>query len=216
MNTRGIERFIVLKKYFLENPVIKSGHVRLPYRNQKKTFKYSLKTKIMKRLTLIAVIVLVPFFAFAQSASIDRLIDKYGGQDGVTVVNISPELFQIMSAMDVKEVEDAEIPFDKLSAVKVLSIENAEVLAGADFYNEVMSDLNTSDYVEVITVKDGNEDVNMWMKTEGQQIREFLLVVSSPDEGVVVYISGDFNMHDIEGLASSFGGIEGMENLEHL
>lgn len=170
----------------------------------------------MKRLTLLAAILLVPFFAFAQSASIDRLINKYGGQDGVTVVNISPQLFQIMSAMDVKEVEDAEIPFDKLSAVKVLSIENAEVLAGADFYNEVMSDLNTSDYVEVITVKDGNEDVNMWMKTEGQQIREFLLVVSSPEEGVVVYISGDFNMNDIEGLASSFGGVHGLEELENL
>ena len=69
-----------------------------------------------------------------------------------------------------------------------------------------MSDLNTSDFVEVITVKDGGEDVNMWMKTEGQQILEFLLVVSSPDEGVVVYISGDFNMNDIQGLASSLAG----------
>lgn len=170
----------------------------------------------MKRLALLSAIILVPIFAFAQSASIDRLIDKYGGQDGVTVVNISPQLFQIMSAMDVQEVEDAEFPFKKLSAVKVLSIENADILAGADFYNEVMSDLNTSDFEEVITVKDGSEDVHMWMKTSGQQILEFLLVVASPDEGVVVYISGDFNMNDIEGLASSFGGIEELEELRNL
>lgn len=170
----------------------------------------------MKRLALLSAIILVPFFAMAQSASIDRLIDKYGGQDGVTIVNISPQLFQIMSAMDVQEVEDAEFPFEKLSAVKVLSIENADILAGADFYNEVMSDLNTSDYEEVITVKDGSEDVHMWMKTAGQQILEFLLVVASPDEGVVVYISGDFNMNDIEGLASSFEGIEELEGLKNL
>lgn len=170
----------------------------------------------MKRLALLSAIILVPFFAIAQSASIDRLIDKYGGQDGVTIVNISPQLFQIMSAMDVQEVEDAEFPFEKLSAVKVLSIENAELLAGADFYNEVMSDLNTSEYEEVITVKDGSDDVHMWMKTAGQQILEFLLVVASPDEGVVVYISGDFNMNDIEGLASSFGGIGELEGLKNL
>lgn len=170
----------------------------------------------MKRLALLSAIILVPFFAMAQSASIDRLIDKYGGQDGVTIVNISPQLFQIMSAMDVQEVEDAEFPFEKLSAVKVLSIENAELLAGADFYNEVMSDLNTSEYEEVITVKDGSDDVHMWMKTAGQQILEFLLVVASPDEGVVVYISGDFNMNDIEGLASSFGGIGELEGLKNL
>ena len=75
----------------------------------------------MKRLALLTAIILVPFFACAQSASIDKLIDKYGGQDGVTVVNISPQLFQVMSAMDVQEVEDAEFPFDKLSAVKVLT-----------------------------------------------------------------------------------------------
>ncbi len=170
----------------------------------------------MKRLALLTAIILVPFFAIAQSASIDRLIDKYGGQDGVTVVNISPQLFQVMSAMDMQEIEDAEFPFDKLSAVKVLTIERPDILAGTDFYGEVMADLNTSDFVEVITVKDGGEDVNMWMKTEGQQIREFLLVVSSPDEGVVVYISGDFNMNDIGGLASSFGGIEELEELDNL
>jgi len=170
----------------------------------------------MKRLSLLSAIILVPFFAIAQSASIDRLIDKYGGQDGVTIVNISPQLFQIMSAMDVQEVEDAEFPFEKLSAVKVLSIENAELLAGADFYNEVMSGLNTSDFEEVITVKDGSDDVHMWMKTTGQQILEFLLVVASPDEGVVVYISGDFNMNDIEGLTSSFGGIGELEGLKNL
>jgi hypothetical protein len=118
--------------------------------------------------------------------------------------------------MDVQKVEDAEFTFEKLSAVKVLSIENAELLAGADFYNEVMSDLNTSEYEEVITVKDGSDDVHMWMKTAGQQILEFLLVVASPDEGVVVYISGDFNMNDIEGLASSFGGIGELEGLKNL
>ena len=65
-------------------------------------------------------------------------------------------------------------------------------------------------------MQDGDEDVKMWLKTEGIQIKEFLLVVSSPDEGVVVYISGDFNASDIEGLAESFGGIEDLEALQNL
>lgn len=170
----------------------------------------------MKRITALIAMVLVPLFASAQSASIDRLIDKYSGQDGVTVVNISPDLFQMMSAMDIKEVKDADFPVDKLSAVKILAIENQELLSGANFYDEVTSGMNTSDFAEVITVKDGGEDVNMWMKTSGEQILEFLLVVSSPDEGVVVYISGDFNMNDIQGLASSFGGMEQLQGLENM
>ncbi|MEX0987634.1 MAG: DUF4252 domain-containing protein [Bacteroidales bacterium] len=170
----------------------------------------------MKKLAVLVTMMLVPLFAMAQTASIDKLISKYGGQEGVTVVNISPELFQIMSALDIKEVKNADVPFDKLSAVKILVVENAEVLKGANFYKEVTAGLNTSDFAEVLSVKDGAEDVRMWMKAEGKQIREFLLVVSSPDEGVVIYISGDFNMNDIEGLAQSFGGLEHLKGLENM
>ena len=136
--------------------------------------------------------------------------------EDVTVVNIGPELFQIMSGMDVQEIAGADVPFDKLSAVKVLAIENEEILANNNFYEEVTNGLNTDDYVEVITVRDGDEDVRMWMKTEGKQIREFLLVVSEPGEGVLVYIAGDFNMSDIEGLAEEFGGLDSLEGLEDL
>jgi hypothetical protein len=170
----------------------------------------------MKKLAVLLAIILVPVLAMAQVSTIDKLIDKYSGQDGVTVVNISPELFQIMSGLNIEDVADVDFPLDKLTAVKVLAIDSKEVLQGADFYAEVTEDLNTSEYAEVISVKDGDEDVKMWLKADGNQIKEFLLVVSSPDEGVVVYIAGDFNMSDIEGLAESFGGIEDLEALKNL
>ena len=141
---------------------------------------------------------------------------KYGGQEGVTVVNISPQLFQVMSELNMKEFSGQDFPLDKLSAVKIISIENASLLKGANFYEEVTADLNMATFAEIMTVKDGAEDVRMWMRNEGKQIREFLLVVSSPDEGVVVYISGDFNMNDIGGLAQSFNGMEGLEALGNM
>jgi len=170
--------------------------------------------QIMKKVAVIIIMVLVPVVGKGQSATIDKLIEKYGGQEDVTVVNISPELFQIMSALEVKEIDNAGFPVGKLTAVKILSVENAELLKGTNFFEEVTADLNTSDYAEVMSVNDGDEDVKMWLKAEGKQIREFLLVVSSVDEGVVVYISGDFNMSDLGGLAESFGGLEGLKDFE--
>lgn len=167
----------------------------------------------MKKLTLILTAILFSLAAMAQPSSIEKVIKKYSGQEGVTTVNIGPELFQIMSSMDVKEVADAEIPFDKLSAVKVLVVENEEILADGTFYDEVTNGLNTDDYVEVLSVNEGDEDVRIWMRTEGAQIREFLLVVSEPGEGVLVYIAGDFNLSDIEGLAEEFGGLDSLEGL---
>lgn len=170
----------------------------------------------MKKVTLIVTAILFSIAAMAQPSSIEKVIKKYSGQEGVTTVNISPELFSIISDMEVKEIADAEVPFDKLTAVKVLAIENQELLADGNFYDEVTDGLNTDDYAEVISVRDGDEDVRMWMKTEGKQIREFLLVVSEPGEGVLVYIAGDFNMSDIEGLAQEFGGLENIAGLENL
>ncbi len=172
--------------------------------------------KQMKKVTLILSAILFSVMAMAQQNSIDKVFKKYSGQEGVTVVNISPELFQIFSDLDVKEIEDVDFPMDKLTGLKVLSIENREILKGNDFYAEVTDDLDTNDYAEVISVQDGDEDVRMWMKTEGKQIHEFLLVVSSPDEGVLVYITGDFNLNDIEGLAESFGGLDGLDELDNI
>lgn len=168
----------------------------------------------MKRVPILIAMILFPAFVYAQSETIDKMIDKYSGQEGVTVVNISAELFQIMDGLEIEDLDQADVPFDKLSSVKVLAVENATLLAGGNFYNEVTDGLNTTDFVEVITVKDGAEDVKMWMKTQGKQILDFLLVVSSPDEGVVVYIKGNFSMDDINGLAQQFGGIEGLEEME--
>jgi hypothetical protein len=42
----------------------------------------------------------------------------------------------------------------------------------------------------------------MWMKADKSVISEFLLIVGG-DDNVLIYITGDFNMKDVEGLAES-------------
>lgn len=168
----------------------------------------------MKKISILLTMLILPMMVFSQSAAIDKIIDKYSGQEGVTIVNIGPELFTMLSNMDDNAQDD--LPLNKLSSVKIVSIENEEILAGMNFYDEVTADLNLDDFMEVITVKDGDEDVNIRMKMEGEKILEFFLVVSSPDEGVVIHIDGDFSMSDIEGLAHSFGGLDVLNELEDL
>ena len=185
----------------------------------KMNFVFTLKQltpKKMKKVTLILTAIFISVAAMAQPSSIEKVIKKYSGMEDVTSVNISAELFQIISDMDVQDIADADIPLDKLTAVKVLVVENEEILANNNFYDEVTDGLNTDDYTEVLSVRDGEEDVRMWLRAEGKQIREFLLVVSEPGEGVLVYIAGDFDINDIGGLAEEFGGLKGLEGLEDL
>src|SRR5210317_1997795 len=131
----------------------------------------------MKRIILLLVAVALPAFLMAQNSAVDKLFNKYKGRDGVTTVQISPELFQIVKAMDIEEIDDADIPFDKIASVKILTIEDEDQWEGVNFYNEISKDLDVSNFEEVMTVNDGGEMVRIWMKVEKNEMSEFLLIV---------------------------------------
>ena len=157
----------------------------------------------MKRVIFLLVVIALPAMMIAQNSAVDKLFNKYKGQDGVTTVMIGPELFQVMKGLDIDDLEDSDIPFEKVSSVKILTIEDEAAFEGVNFYDEIKGELRTDDFAEVMTVDDGGEVVRMWMKAEKQSVLEFLLIVGG-DDNVLIYITGNFNMNDLEGLAESF------------
>ncbi|MCP4313240.1 MAG: DUF4252 domain-containing protein [Bacteroidetes bacterium] len=157
----------------------------------------------MKRVIFLLVVVALPALMIAQNSAVDKLFNKYKGKEGVTTVQIGPELFQVMKAMEIQDIEDHEIPFDKVASVKILTIEDEEVNEGVNFYDEIKGELKTDDFVDVMTVDDGGETVRMWMKADKALVTEFLLIVGG-DDNVLIYITGNFNMNELEELAESF------------
>ena len=157
----------------------------------------------MKKVITAIIVLAVPVLLMAQNSAVDRLFDKYSGKEGVTTVKISPEVFQVVKAMEIEDIETEEFPFDKIASVKILTIEEEELWEGVNFYEEIKNDLDVDDFAEVMTVQDGGETVRMWMKVDQSTLSEFLLIVGG-DDNVMVYITGNFNMNDLEGLASSF------------
>ena len=158
----------------------------------------------MKRLFVIILTVAFPALMMAQNSAVEKLFNKYKGKEGVTTVQISPELFQMVKAMEIEEVEEHDIPLEKITSVKILTIEDETGYEGVNFYDEIKNDLNVNDFKEVMTVDDGGETVRMWMKVNDTTLSEFLLIVGG-DDNVLIYITGDFNMNDLEGLAESMG-----------
>jgi hypothetical protein len=159
----------------------------------------------MKRIILVVIAVAFPAFLLAQNSAVDKLFNKYSGKEGVTTVSISPELFQVVKAMEIEDIDNADIPFDKIASVKILTIEDDSLYEGVNFYTEIEKDLDTSDFAEVMTVNDGGEVVRMWMKVDAKKMNEFLLIVGG-DENVLIYITGSFDMDDLEDLADSYEG----------
>jgi hypothetical protein len=89
---------------------------------------------------------------------------------------------------------------DKIASVKILTIEDNEGWENVNFYEEIKNDLDVDDFAEVLTVDDGGEVVRMWMKANKSTVSEFLLIVGG-DDNVLIYITGDFNMKDLEALS---------------
>ena len=156
----------------------------------------------MKKVVLFILVVAFPAFLMAQNSAVDKLFAKYKGQKGVTTVSVSPELFQMVNAMGIEELEEQDFPLDKIVSVKILTIEDDEGYEDVNFYNEIKKDLDVSDFTEVLTVDDGGEVVRMWMKADKAVISEFLLIVGG-DDNVLIYITGDFDMNDLEELAET-------------
>ncbi len=157
----------------------------------------------MKRVFLLVLAMAFSTFLMAQNSAVDKLFNKYKGEDGITTVQISPELFQVVKAMEIDDIENHDIPFDKIGSVKILTIEDEDQWQDVNFFDEIEKDLDVSNFAEVMTVDDGGETVRMWMKADNAVVSEFLLIVGG-DDNVLIYITGNFKMNDLEGLAESF------------
>jgi hypothetical protein len=153
----------------------------------------------------------------AQNKSIDRVFDKYAGQEGFTTVYISKYMFSMFA--DLEDVEDEELEevqevFGKLNGIKILASEDGSP-DGINFYDEIMKDLPRQDYEELMVVKDSESDIVFLAREERDVIVELLLIVSGDDDNVLIAITGEIDLNTIAKLSKALD-IEGMQELENL
>ncbi len=174
----------------------------------------------MKKLLLIVCFIGLSGIILAQNKSVDRVFDKYAGKEGVTTVYISKYMFSMFANLediedkDLKEVQDV---FGKLTGIKILVVEDDDVLGeGVNFYDEIMKDLPRDQYEELMVVKDSESDVIFLAREEKGVIVELLLVVGGEgDDNVLIAITGEIDLNTIAKLSKAMD-IEGMEELENL
>jgi hypothetical protein len=173
----------------------------------------------MKRVLFFICIVGLSTSLIAQNRSIDRLFDKYSGQDGYTTVYISKYMFNMFSNLEGVEDDDlAEMQsvFGKLDGIKILAVEDENVTGpGVNFYDEIMKDLNRNEYEELMVVKDSESDVVFLAKEDDGIIVELLLIVGGESDNALIAITGEIDLSTIGKISHSMG-IEGMEKLDEI
>ena len=168
----------------------------------------------MKRILAGGVFMIFTLTAFSQQSAVDKVFDKYSGQEGYTTVYISSFMFNLLNSLEVDDPEYNE--FKKatsgINSIKILTQDGS---GSESFGKELLSMLPRSEYKELMVVKDQEEEVLFLARESGGKITEFLLIVSGGGEDALIAIQGDIDLESIASIASGLD-MPGLENLEDL
>lgn len=156
----------------------------------------------MKKVIFVLIICGLTHLLNGQTDPVSIFFNRYAGEEGFTTVNLSAGMVKMLSKID---------PHDKnlqdLSGVQEIKIlvqeEKKGQFADLNFYEEIYNQLDKNLYKEMLVVKDNDENVNMLVREDNGVISEFLLIVTSPDENVLINIKGEIDLGKLDKLSDS-------------
>jgi hypothetical protein len=175
----------------------------------------------MRRILIFVVTSLIPVFLLGQGSPVDKLFDKYAGQDGYTMVYITKYMFSMFAQMGENNPEEAEElgqVLGKLDNIKILAVDDEAAITGqVNFYDEIMKELPRDQYNELMVIKEKDSDVVFLAREKNGVIVELLLIAggSSNSDNVLICIQGVIDLENISKLSQGLG-IQGMEELEKI
>jgi hypothetical protein len=165
----------------------------------------------MKR-TLVLLAVSALMSTLSGQRSIDALFDKYSDNDGFVTFSISGNLLKLIKSDEDRKDED-HLP-GKITEIRILAQEDDGMKIG-NFYDLVIKDINLKEYEEFMRVKKSDQDLRMLVKTDGNIIREFLLI-GGGEENLVIQIKGEITIQEAEEFSSEVKREHGKDILSNL
>lgn len=172
---------------------------------------------LIAKMTFIALFVF-PLMLNAQNSSLENLYEKYTGEDGVTSVNISKEMFQLLMAFDAGNNEDAEAVQEVIENLNGLKILKYDARRGGElnsFKKEVFDLLDRKNFKELMVVHEQGQKIDFMIRKNGKDIIELLLITNEDEELAVISFFGIIDLNAISKLSQNVQ-ISGMENLRKL
>ncbi len=163
-------------------------------------------------ISLAVVLFLQPDKVHPQTA-IDNLYEKYAGQEGFTSININPDMFKMISGLDMSDssekAKEAQNAMEQIAGLKMLVYEPEEGETNEEFMEEIKSLSKIKGYEEMMSVNEGDEVVKFLTKkgTDGKML-EMLMIVLEDDEAVVMSMTGDMDLKIFTEISKSLGVTE--------
>jgi len=167
----------------------------------------------MKKLIMGAVIMMCSIAASAQNDAIAKFFTKYQSDESFSQVTISGKMFSMMANLS-GETEEEKAMIASISKIKGLKIlSKSEARNSRELYKEAISMIPTSNFEELMSIRDKDKDMKFFTKEAGGKISELVMVLGGNEEFMVLTLFGEIDLKDISKIGKSVN-IEGLENLE--
>lgn len=152
-------------------------------------------------------------FARAQDNALVRFFDQYMEDERFTVVRVSPKMFQMIAKINTEDPdwEKFRDVIGDLSGLYVLHTD--EDVDGKAMYQEAFKRIPVKEYEELLTVRDGEQNMRFMIKESDSVINELLLLVGEPGEFTAMSIIGRIDLDKISALSKAIP-VEGVQHLE--
>ena len=152
-------------------------------------------------------LLLLPLFSptlFAQNAPIQGFIEQHKNESGFIHAFLSKDLFEMATQTELKN-EDWNGLHNVVKNIGSLSILAADSIQNApQLYKEAKALIPSESFDELLAVRDGSDNVRIWVKSEENVVTDLVLLVGAREEFVLVCFSGKLELGNLSELAQLF------------
>ncbi|MDF9796158.1 hypothetical protein OKW21_001421 [Catalinimonas alkaloidigena] len=170
----------------------------------------------MKKLIItIIAMQLLAFSVQAQNSAIASLFNKYADNEDFTKVTINSKMFDLFTEFEPDDPDTKEMA-NAISKLKGLKILAADSIGNAQkYYKEAKASIQNSKFEELMSIRDGKDDMIFMIQEEGGKISELLMLVGGDYKFVAMSLFGEIDLKQISKLSKGMN-INGMEYLENI
>ncbi|MFN4080249.1 MAG: DUF4252 domain-containing protein [Saprospiraceae bacterium] len=169
----------------------------------------------MRKLILSLLLAATASLAHAQDNALTRFFDQYMEDEQFTVVRVSPKMFQMIAKIntDDPDWEKFRDVIGNLSGLYVLHADSG--VDGRALYQDAFKRLPVKEYEELLTVRDGEQNLRFMIKENNNIVNELLLLVGEPSGFTALSIVGRIDLDKISTLSKAIP-VDGVQHLEKM
>ncbi len=158
----------------------------------------------MKPILALILIILFPLFANAQTKAINEFYRSHKKDKGTINLALPGFVIRLGASIARPHLDEEEIKIGlrfakKMKGLKLLVAEDESTVT-RDQYLQLVSEVKSNQYEELIMVHEGDTDVNIMVREKKDKIRGLLILVRESDSFVMMSMKTKFKMEDVNQL----------------